>query len=155
MEFPRKSFKNTKEELEKIPSASGLYYFYDKDDILLYIGKAKKLKFRIRDHKKCNDKAREGKFYSKMRKMNISLEAREKLEEEIRDFEFRCMGTIHPVTIDFVFHRTSRIEIEEMPHELTAQREEEMICKLKPSFNSETTRCSLKIVMPDKYTSSL
>jgi len=40
----------THEELERIPNTSGLYYFYDQNDKLLYIGKAKNLHLRISDH---------------------------------------------------------------------------------------------------------
>ncbi len=137
-DFPRKSFKNTFEDLKSIPSTSGVYYFYDKDDNLLYIGKAKKLKFRIQNHKDCNERVREGAFYSRLRKSNLSPEGREKLEKAIKMFEVSCMGTTYPVKIDSVFHRTVKIEVEEMPHELTEGREEEMIYKLKPLFNSET-----------------
>ena len=137
-DFPRKSFKNTFEDLKKIPSTSGIYYFYDKDDNLLYIGKAKKLKFRIRSHRDCNDLAREGAFYSKFSRVDLSAESSQKLENAMRQFQFRCMGTINPVVIDFIFHRTIRIEIEEMPHELTDELEIRMIEKLQPLFNHET-----------------
>ena len=137
-DFSKKSFKNTIEDLKKLPNTSGVYYFYDKDDNLLYIGKAKNLKSRISNHKDCNERAREGAFYSQLRKADLSPEGREKLEKAIRMFEFSCMGTTYPVRIDFVFHRTTKIEIEEMPHELTDGREEEMIYKLNPAFNSET-----------------
>ena len=136
--FPRMSFRNSHEDLIKIPNHSGLYYFYDKNDNLLYIGKAKNLKSRIRSHKICNDKAREGAFLSKMMKLDLSIESKEILNEALRDFQFRCMGTISPVAMDFVFHRTTKIMIEEMSHELTERREFEMINELRPSFNSET-----------------
>jgi predicted GIY-YIG superfamily endonuclease len=136
--FPRKYFRNTHEDLMKVPNTSGLYYFYNKDDNLLYIGKAKNLKSRIRSHKSCNNRAREGAFLSKMMKLDLSTESKEKLTEALRYFKFRCMGTINPVAMDFVFHRTTKIEIEEMEHELTERREFEMIQKLRPLFNSET-----------------
>ena len=138
MNFPKNSFKNNTEELNKIPSTSGIYYFYDKDENLLYIGKAKKLKFRVRDHKKCNNRAREGGFLSKMWNENLPKESKEKLTEAIEDFRFRCLGTLSPVTVDFVFHRTTRIEIEEMSYDLTKEYEEKMIFELKPLFNSQT-----------------
>ena len=136
--FPKRSIKNVYEDLHNLPYTSGLYYFYDTDNNLLYIGKAKKLKSRILDHKYLNNRAREAKFYSKFLKMNLSPESRKKLDEAIKDFEFRGMSTINPVAIDFVFQRITRIDIEEMPHEFTEEREMEMIWKLKPLFNSET-----------------
>ncbi|NDB50759.1 MAG: hypothetical protein EB161_01100 [Nitrosopumilaceae archaeon] len=71
-------------------------------------------------------------------KLDLSVESKEKLDDALRDFQFRCMGTINPVAMDFVFHRTTKIEIEELPHELTERREFEMIQELRPSFNSET-----------------
>jgi hypothetical protein len=136
--FPKRSIKNVDEDLYNLPYASGLYYFYDKDNNLLYIGKAKKLKSRILNHKYSNNRAREAKFYSKFLKMNLPPESRKKLDEAIRDFEFRGMSTINPVAIDFVFDKVTLIEIEEMPHELTERRETDMIWQLKPRYNSET-----------------
>ncbi|MGI0083044.1 MAG: hypothetical protein ACREAG_07075 [Nitrosopumilaceae archaeon] len=37
-----------------------------------------------------------------------------------------------------IFHRVKRIEIEEMPHELTKERESNLIQSLKPPLNSQT-----------------
>ncbi len=58
----RKLFQNTEEELRELPYTSGLYYFYDKDDELLYVVKAKKLSSRIWDHLTNNLIDRERKF---------------------------------------------------------------------------------------------
>lgn len=136
--FPKKSFKNSSDDLKNIPTTSGLYYFYDEADHLYYIGKAKRLKSRVYEHKHCNNRAREAEFYSKFLKMNLPLESRKKLDEAIRDFEFRGMSTINPIVNDFVFQRTTRIDIQEMPYDIADEMEIKMIWKLKPLFNYET-----------------
>lgn len=46
----RKLYLNQKEVLFKLPRTSGLYYFYDKCENLLYVGVAKVLKSRIVKH---------------------------------------------------------------------------------------------------------
>ncbi len=43
-----------------------------------------------------------------------------------------------PVAVDWVFDKVTRIDIEEMPHELTEKREIDMIWKLTPLYNYET-----------------
>lgn len=48
MEFNLKSFKNPK----NIPNSPGVYFFYNKKNQIIYIGKAKNLKKRIKDHLK-------------------------------------------------------------------------------------------------------
>ncbi|MGI0083045.1 MAG: GIY-YIG nuclease family protein [Nitrosopumilaceae archaeon] len=66
--FSKKSFKNTEEDRDKLPYTSGIYYFYDENDNLLYLGKAKKFKSRINDHHKNNLMDREGKFYLRIQR---------------------------------------------------------------------------------------
>ena len=39
---------NIEEELKKIPKSPGVYLMFDKDDIIIYVGKAKILKNRVR-----------------------------------------------------------------------------------------------------------
>lgn len=46
----RKLYLNQREVLLRIPQTSGLYYFYDKCDNLLYVGVAKILRSRIWKH---------------------------------------------------------------------------------------------------------
>ena len=46
----QKLFINQKDRLLKIPRVSGIYYFYDKAENLLYIGKARTLRSRIWEH---------------------------------------------------------------------------------------------------------
>jgi len=133
----------THEELERIPNTSGLYYFYDQNDKLLYIGKAKNLHSRIFGHHNCYDFHREGMFF---RKILISKGLLAKVREEwpkdladsFSDFELRGLSKIKPHVIDYVFNKIKRIEVEEMPHELTKSKEKEMILKLKPLLNHET-----------------
>jgi len=40
----------SKMEINKMPDISGVYFLYQKNDILVYIGKAKSIKTRIIDH---------------------------------------------------------------------------------------------------------
>ena len=134
----KKSFKNISEDLGKIPRTSGVYYFYDKDDNIYYVGKAKILRSRIRDHRNNNDAIREGKFFRNMLQKNLPPESKQKLEQAMKEFEFRGMYMMRVVAVDWVFDKVSRIDIEEMPHELTEKRETDMICKLIPIYNSET-----------------
>lgn len=46
---------NIDDELSKIPNLSGVYLMYDKDDIVIYVGKAKNLKNRVRQYFKSNN----------------------------------------------------------------------------------------------------
>ncbi|HRC33815.1 MAG TPA: GIY-YIG nuclease family protein, partial [Bacteroidia bacterium] len=39
-----------KEEFDKLPHSPGVYYFYDKDGKIIYIGKAKNLRKRVASH---------------------------------------------------------------------------------------------------------
>lgn len=41
---------NIEEELKKVPTSPGVYLMFDKDDIIIYVGKAKILKNRIRQY---------------------------------------------------------------------------------------------------------
>ena len=41
---------NIEEELKKIPTSPGVYLMFDKDDIIIYVGKAKVLKNRVRQY---------------------------------------------------------------------------------------------------------
>ena len=43
------------EELKKVPASPGVYLMFDKDDIIIYVGKAKVLKNRIRQYFKNNN----------------------------------------------------------------------------------------------------
>jgi len=96
------------EELERIPNTSGLYYFYDQNDKLIYIGKAENLHSRIFDHHKNYEFHREGMFF---RKILISKGLLAKVREEwpkdladsVLDFEFRGLSKKKPLVIDYVF----------------------------------------------------
>ena len=139
-----KSFKNSKEDLNKIPTnTSGIYYFYD-DNRLLYVGKAKNLKSRTTEHYTNNLKDREGKFLAKMmRAKGIDPLKREEWPKEFdracKDFDMKYLFHHQdPLVIDMIFHKVSRIEIEEIHHELTKQKEKDIIKKLEPPFNYQT-----------------
>ena len=131
------SFQNTYDDLKKIPITSGLYYFYNSDENLLYIGKSVRLKSRVEQHRFLNDYHRELRYYRIM-EMSKTKEQSAILERNIRRVSSRLKWLLNPIAIDWVFHRTKRIEIEEVPAELTKSREKEMILTRKPLFNHET-----------------
>ena len=137
------TFQNVKEDLEKIPKTSGLYYFYDKDDKIMYVGKAKNLHSRTFLHLKSYHFHREGRFLGKIiDSKDLLLVDEEDWPKELwhswRRFQIKSWSQIRPRVIDYIFQKVKRIEIEEIPHELTKSKESEMIKKLKPPFNHET-----------------
>lgn len=137
------TFQNVKEDLEKIPKTSGLYYFYDKDDKIMYVGKARNLHSRTFLHLSCYHFFKEGRFLGKIiDSKDLLLEDEEDWPKELwhawRRFQIRSWSRIPALVIDFIFQKVKRIEVEEMPHELTKSKEAEMIKKLKPPFNHET-----------------
>ena len=151
-------FKNTREDIKKIPRSSGLYYFYDENDNLLYVGKAKILRSRIGTHRYHNDKLNEVRYY---RKMGLT-----KTEDQKKILERNFHSIIwqrgdEPLVIDFIFHRTKRIEIKEMSYELIKSKEKEEILRLKPPFNHETeseeywTISQISLLEPDKVPSDV
>lgn len=137
------SFINEVNELKKIPNTSGLYYFYAENDEILYIGKAKNLKSRINSHQIANELHRQGVY---LRKITLSKGfqpfKQDELPEELRDawneFFFKGMGKTPPIVIDYIFHKIKKIEVIEMSHSLTKDKEKEMIEKIQPPFNSQT-----------------
>jgi len=60
------------------------------------------------------------------------------LADSVLDFEFRGLSKKKPLVIDYVFNKIKRIEVEEMPSELTKAKERENIQKFKPLLNYET-----------------
>ena len=133
-----KSFQNTYDDLEKIPKTSGLYYFYDGDENLLYIGKAINLINRVKQHRYCNDFLRRIKYYQTI-KMSKTYERNVILERKLKQALYHLKYTMeNPLVIDEIFHRTKRIEIQEIPVEFIKSGEKEMILKCKPLFNYET-----------------
>ncbi len=47
---------NLESKLKELPNSSGIYQYFDKDGRLLYIGKAKVLKNRVKSYIKLNSK---------------------------------------------------------------------------------------------------
>jgi transaldolase len=126
-------------KLGDIPDTSELYYFYEENN-LLYVGKALRLRQRIRDHKQENDISKEGEKHLKIvqSRADAGLDFNT-LSNDVLDDISKCYGMFSGhQRIDLVLHRTTRIEIEEMPHELTESKEKEMIEKFQPPFNHET-----------------
>ena len=126
-------------KLGDIPDTSGLYYFYEGNN-LLYVGKARRLRQRIRDHKQENDISKEGEKHLKIvqSRAYAGLDFNT-LSNDLLNAVSKCCGMFSGhLRIDLVLHRITRIEIEEMPHELTESKEDEIIEKFQPPFNHET-----------------
>jgi len=133
----------TPEDLERIPNTSGLYYFYDQNNKLLYIGKAENLKLRMSMHSNAYWMHKEGLFFRKiLLSKGLLAKVREEwpkdLADSVSDFEFRGLSKTKPLVIDYVFNKIKRIEVEEIPSELTKAKERENIQKFKPLLNYET-----------------
>lgn len=50
IEIPQDMITINKDNVEKISSKKGVYYLYNKDEVLIYIGKSKNVKSRIKQH---------------------------------------------------------------------------------------------------------
>ena len=137
-----KSYKNNFEELKKITQTSGLYYFYDEHDDILYIGKANVLRSRVLAHYHNHSLYREMGFFVKiLNSKGLSIKDEEKLPRKLLDIwdNFRERESKHKIlVIDTKFNQVKRIEIEEMPKELTESNEKNMIEKHEPIYNFET-----------------
>lgn len=55
---------NIEEELKKLPSKPGVYIMHDKDDKIVYVGKAISLKNRVRQYFRKTIKQKELKIWS-------------------------------------------------------------------------------------------
>jgi excinuclease ABC subunit C len=67
-----------KEQVASLPDSPGIYRFYNKEDILIYVGKAKSLKKRVSS------------YFNKQSQYNAKTE---KLVSEIRKIEYTLAGT--------------------------------------------------------------
>lgn len=133
----RKSFNNNQNDLSKIPDGSGLYYFFE-NDRLLYVGKAKRLKWRIREHQKINEYTNQ--FINHLKTEIFPLLENndiQRLLKQRKKIDFCIMMSSGQQRIDLAFHRVTKIEIEEMEHRLTKNAETERIQELRPSLNHE------------------
>jgi len=138
-----KSYKNDFDELRGITQSSGLYYFYDGNDDILYIGKASVLRSRVLSHYHNHSLYREIEFFVKiLNSKGLSIRNKEKLPKELSDiwynFKVRQFSSPKMLVIDFILNRVKRIDIEVMSSELTELKEKEMIQKYEPPFNFET-----------------
>jgi len=137
------TFENDFEELEKIPRTSGLYYFFDEEDKIIYIGRASNLHSRVFMHYHNHSLYREIGFFVKMLELKgLSIKEKENLPKDLLDiwynFEEREFAHSTMLVIDFNYDKVKRIEIEEVPKELKNSKEKEMILKFEPIYNSET-----------------
>ena len=138
-----KSFKNDFGELEKIPRTSGIYYFYDENGGILYIGKANNLHSRILAHYNNHSIDREMRFFVKMiESKGFTVNEVEKLPKELsniwKGLGERARAHVNTLVIDLVFDKVKRITIEEMPEEETKSKEKALIKELEPIYNAET-----------------
>jgi len=138
-----KSFKNNLEELKRIPRTSGIYYYYDENNVIIYIGKADSLYKRNLAHFKNHSIDRQMGFFVKMiESKGFSIHEEEKLPKELSDIWYNLKQgdfSSNPIVIDWVFDKVKRIEIEEIDDkELRESKEKEMIKKFQPIYNSES-----------------
>ena len=138
-----KAILNNREEFEKIPKTSGLYYFYDEHGSVLYIGKADNLHTRILAHYNNHSIDREMRFFVKMiESKGFTVKEVEKLPKELlniwKRLEERARAHTNTLVIDLVFDKVKRITIEEMPEEETESKEKNLIEMCQPTYNSES-----------------
>jgi len=115
---------------------SGIYYFFDNNEKLLYIGKAQNFRERMRMHLKEHDEYSE--YYKSVE--NVNKEVFEKMSEaefqRISWDESLLGGTKQH--IDQVLNLVRRIEFEEHPSQNLSLVEKELIERCKPPFNKES-----------------
>ena len=69
-----------KEKVASMPDTPGIYRFYDKDNILIYVGKAKSLKKRVNSYftKQSQYNRKTEKLVSEINKIEITLANRDR-----------------------------------------------------------------------------
>jgi len=137
----RYSIEPTREGMDKIPRKSGLYFFYDENNRLLYIGRAKVLRSRVREHYHSYLYHLEGMFHARIfKRMGWNEGNKDEWDENFRkswgDFVVENLGRRNLQNIDCDWYKVKRIEIEEMPHEDTKEQEKIMIKQYDPLYNS-------------------
>jgi len=126
-------------ELQNIPKKSGIYYFFDKANKLMYVGKAQNLYWRtdkhIKDFRKYEDIKEDLEFfYSKYSIQEIiKIEGLQKTNFDLVSVSYKS-----GIVIDKILDRVKKIKVEELKEEEVKQKEKELIQSLKPPFNSQT-----------------
>jgi len=137
-----KSFQNNREEIDRIPRTSGIYYFYDENNVIIYIGKANNLYSRTLAHFTNHSIDRQMRFFVKMiESKGFSIMEEEKLPKELLDIWKRLKergNSSNALVVDLVFDKVKKITIEEMPKEETESKEKELIDEFQPIYNSES-----------------
>ena len=126
------------ETLKKIPRSSGIYYFFNENNDVVYAGKASNLQSRILAHFYNYSLCKEIEYFVKMLKLKgYSLKEKEKIPngimkiwESFKDREFSASILV----IDENLDKVKMIKIEEISKELTKSRERELILDLEPIF---------------------
>ena len=137
-----KSYKNDFDELKKIPRTSGIYYFYNENENIIYIGKGDILHSRVLAHFKNHSLVKEIEFFvMRIERERFSIQEEEKLPKELLNIWKRLIErerSSKVLVIDEVLDKVAKIEIEEMSKELTEDRENELIKKFQPIYNKES-----------------
>lgn len=119
-----------------MPTKSGIYYFYDENDVLLYIGKAENFRERMRKH--MNEHEEYADYFKIIENLNEDTIA--KLSD--KDFDrYSWAESLYggsKQAIDQELHQVKRIGFEEDSSESLRQKEKELILKFKPPFNKES-----------------
>jgi len=126
-------------EIEKIPRKSGIYFLFDKNNQLLYIGKAVSLHFRLIEHVDSYRKHEEGKKFLSNVFNKYSIPEMLKFDTaQQNSFDMANSMYTKCIVIDKILNRVKKVKIEEYREEENEQKEKELIQSLKPPFNSQT-----------------
>ena len=88
------------ESFDTLPEAPGLYYLWDRYDCLLYIGKAKNLKKRVRQHFDVKgEKSREYQFKNRIAKVTIKELGHELPALLFESYEIKRKTPLHNVSL--------------------------------------------------------
>lgn len=115
-----------------IPTTPGLYYFYNSNDELLYVGKAKKLRNRIFEHWKIH---KEFVIYNICQKIAYAPSSDECKDQAIQAIPRKYREPPSSVPFDTAFVEASYVEIEEMAYQIISTMEKKKISELQPLYN--------------------
>lgn len=133
------TFENREQVIRNLPTGSGIYYFFE-DNKLLYVGKAKRLRYRVWIHYHHNKTF--PLWYKILERGIFTMEiSPEIVINNINLANLVLTAEDYFTTnqrIDLAFHRVTTIRIEEIPHDLTKEKERKLIYSLNPPLNYQT-----------------
>jgi len=133
------SFEHVYRNYSKLPQASGVYFFYNYDNELLYVGRAKNFRNRINQHCTMNSVKRKYDFnFASLYSEFVPKEAKIVIEKCIKTMNCWSYSQQPLQSIDAVFHTVNVIKFQPMSHEISKIEEKELIAKLKPTYNFES-----------------